>query len=116
MVIISQLGVLWEGAHGLLDAQIGHDLFAAAVDACELEALLVAFDVGAHAGPCDGASAEDLACVVANKAGGAGGEQLEQSDVAAQVLILFLVAHLAHLIGDVLKPVLGGLGLCHHVR
>lgn len=72
----------------------------------KLVGALEVLDAATHASASQGTTAKDLAGIVSDMVGHAGGLELEQRDGAGQFNGLFQVRHVAHLVGNVLQPVL----------
>jgi hypothetical protein len=102
-------------AHGLSYTEVSEDVLSSAKDGVEAVRPVEHFDVLAHAGLRQTATAPDLDGVVGNVLGGARTAELEQANRASQVLGLLLVGHVTHLIGDGLEPRLVGLDECEHL-
>lgn len=80
----------------------------------ELVGSLERFDASTHASLGKSATTKDLAGFVSDVVSDAGGLVLEQSNWTSQLLRLLEVGHVAHLVCDILQPVLHRLELRNH--
>mmetsp|Transcript_16259 Transcript_16259/g.28935 ORF Transcript_16259/g.28935 Transcript_16259/m.28935 type:complete len:263 (+) Transcript_16259:183-971(+) len=102
--------------HRLPNPKVGHDFLRPSQNGAKLCPPHVSLHNLSHARPRDGSPTKHLASLVQHILRHPGGEQLEQSDGARQVLLLLREGHVIHLIRHALQPVLHRLNLRHHVR
>lgn len=74
------------------------------------------FNHSTHSGPCDCSSTKDLRGIGGGLLRAAGEVHLQEGNLTREIGRLLFVVHVAHLVSDILKPVLATLDAGNHCR